>query len=186
MYQLSSDIVDLLNGTNKVFVCFTPENLDFTKKGKVGLMSIYVSGEKLDILLSNENILDVCGVLQASVFSKGFMTFTWGIKSFFSYVRFFSQKDLVPEALLIDIKVIEKFLGIEKSCPTSLTEAVNRAKFIGQFSEWKVLYNKVLLPLITKVVPGMETTPLLHTEFRTPMHAHYEIEGQKDKLLIYN
>ena len=179
MYQLASDISDLLNGTNKVFVCFTPEILDFTKMGRVGVMSIYVSGQKLDILLSNDNILDVCGILEASIFSKGYMVFAWGIKSFFSYVRFFSQKNLIPEAVLIDLKVIEKFLDVEKSCPTSLTEAINRAKFVGQFSEWKVLYNQVLLPLITKVVPGMETTPLLHTEFRTPVHAHYEIEGQR-------
>jgi hypothetical protein len=179
MYQLSSDISDLLNGTNKVFVCFTPDNLDFTKMGKVGVMSIYVSGEKLDILLSSENILDIAAVLEASIFSKGFMVFTWGIKSFFSYVRFFSQKDLIPESMLIDLKVIERFMDVEKGAPTSLTEAINRAKFVGQFSEWKGLYNKVLLPLITKVVPGMETNPLLHTEFRTPVHAHYEIEGQR-------
>jgi hypothetical protein len=186
MYQLASDISDLLKGTNKVFVCFTPENLDFTKMGRVGVMSVYVSGEKLDILLSSENILDICGVLEASIFSKGFMVFTWGIKSFFSYVRFFSQKDLTPEAILVDLKVIEKFMDVEKGPPTSLTEALNRAKFVGQFSEWKGLYNKVFLPLITKVVPGMETNPLLHTEFRTPVHAHYEIEGQRGGRLACN
>tara|TARA_Y100000034_G_scaffold103692_1_gene129548 strand:- start:22151 stop:23452 length:1302 start_codon:yes stop_codon:yes gene_type:complete len=186
MYQLATDLCDLLGGANKalVFVCFTPENLDFTKKGKAGVMSVYVHGKKLDILLSDENILDVCGILQASIFSKGFMLLAWDIKSFFSYVRFFSKKELVPEAILIDLKVIERFLDINKQVPTSLTEAENRAKTVGNFSEWKGLYKQVTLPLIIKVVPEMETTPLLHTEFRTPVHAHYEIEGQRGGRLL--
>lgn len=179
MYQLASDISELLNGTNKAFVCFTPETLDFTKIGKAGLMSLYVHGKKLDILLSSENILDVCGILQASIFSKGFILLAWGIKSFFSYIRFFSQKELIPEAILIDLKVIEKFLDIEKEPPTSLTEADNRAKVLGKFSEWQTLYKQVFLPLIIKVIPGMETTALLHTDYRTPVHCHYEIEGQR-------
>lgn len=179
MYQLAEDLGELLSGKNKAFVCFTPEILDFTKLGRVGVMSIFVEGKKLDILLSNENIIDVCGLLQASIFSKGFMLFAWGIKPFFSYIRFFLQKELLPEAIIIDLKVIEKFLDIEKGSPTSLTEAINRAKNVGNFSEWKVLYKQVLLPLIIKVIPGMETTSLLHTEFRTPVYAHYEIEGQR-------
>lgn len=178
MYHLAEELVELIGNGKQVFVCFSPEILDFTKSGKVGSISIYVSGKKLDIAISDKNIIEVYSLLEASVFSKGFVLFAWGIKTFFSYIKFYTKKTFIPESTIIDIKVIEGFLGIKKRTPTSFTEAINRAKEIGKFSEWKELYKNILLPLIVKVVPNMETTPLLNTDLRTSVYAHYEIEGQ--------
>jgi len=178
MYQLASEISKLLGTTKKCFVCFTPEDLDFTNLGFAGIITIFVTGKKLEVKITNENIADVYGLLQANIFSKGFLLFCWNIKPFFSYLRYFLKIEAEPESVIIDLKVIEKFLGINQDCPKSLSETINRAKIISKKSDWKSIYNQVLLPLIIKVIPGIETFPLLDKDLRIPVHSNYEVEGQ--------
>lgn len=177
MYEIAANLHRFLDGAPSFYLKLTPETPDFTAN-KDFTLSLFLPQRRMDIVISPDNILDACAAIQQFVFQKDKLVLCWNIKELFTYSKFYT-KTLIPcESTLIDLKLIESFLGIEKKEPESYMAALDRAKAANKTPSWKKLYNKLFLPLTKEVVPSIETIPLLNEETKKLVYSHYQIDGQ--------
>lgn len=178
-YDLTWQMADLLEGQSTAYFYTVPETPDFSDKSPFEI--VVESGRKqVRFEVTPQNLPLIVGMLDGTIFSKDYLKilFTWNLKSFLSYCRFFLKKFNLPEVSVIDLKVIESFLNLDKSKPENFIEAVNRSKVISGFRTWKPIYKAIHLPLMFHVLPDLETVPLISEEVRKAQYAYYEIEGQ--------
>ena len=178
-WDCAEKLTEILEGTRHVYMWTEPEVVDFTahSKGKVCIQSVR---GKVELELARETLWTTLGLLSATVFSKDYvdLLLTWNFKSLCSYFRFYGSKRVVPENSLLDLSPIENFLGVNKKRPENIGEAVNRMKVVQASKGWMPIYKTIHHPLMLKVLPSLETTPLLNEVTKSSQYAYYEIEGQ--------
>jgi uncharacterized protein YoaH (UPF0181 family) len=181
-FEVSVLLADAVKRSQAVYLYCEPEVLDFTAQdSKAELVICCAEGSEMRISLDPKNLPFLWSNLRRSVFSKGRKVFCWNVKNLFSYFRYHGRKDFDVDAAVIDLKVLEAYLGHRHKRPTSLGEALVRAKSLFQFSTWeKILgiYRRVHLPLIKKVLPAVETAGLNDRRIENVVYPYYEIEGQ--------
>jgi hypothetical protein len=179
---------ELLTITKAVYLRCEPEVPDFTIKEEAKVV-ISGGGKKIELELDPKSVSSVMGLLQTSIFythdpedtsppPPRITVLTWNFKALMSYFKFFEPKPLNIGCSIVDIQVIERFMGIDKKAPENIVEAVNRSKAISMTPAWRPLYGCLHLPLMLRVLPALETTPLIHTGTRSSVFAYYDIEGQ--------
>jgi hypothetical protein len=169
----------LVEGQTIVCLRTFPEVLDFTK-AEEGQLFIATQKGHLVLNLNRFNIKDIFGLLSVSIFDRKYVQniITYNFKSLISYLKFFSDgKSLLPHAVL-DLQVVENFLHTQKKAPENFREFIDRSRQVASDKSWKLIYQKLLHPLLTQVIPSLETFPLLHLEERKAKYAFYDIEGQ--------
>lgn len=179
LYDISWQLSDLLELERVVYLHAEPEVPDFTTHSHFKLC---VEGrrQKVTIEVTPQNVVSVIGLLDATVFNKDFVDrlFLWNIKSIISYFRFYVPKFVPPTVSLLDLKTMEAFNGVKKNRPQNLTEVINRTKVATKTKGLTTVYKKIHLPLSLRVLPSIETHPLLNERERRPEYPYYEIEGQ--------
>src|SRR6516225_9448498 len=116
--QAATMLADVAKGQT-VYVYTHPEVLDFTVAGKAELVICGQEGTEVRLGFDKDNVLVVWTMLQASVFGPGRKLIGWNLKNLFSYLRYHGSKDFKVEAALIDLKIIESYLGLSKPVPES-------------------------------------------------------------------
>lgn len=192
--QKSEEISELVAANRSVFLRLEPEVPDFTAANPFKI-HVYGTRTKVELEVTTENLMHVIGLFDLTVFNPEVVDrlYVWNIKALASYFRYFVKKFLQPKNSIIDLKIIEAFLGTRRNCPENLVEAVNRMKLCVAASKtetntqatqaaaakgWQSVYKAIHLPLALQVLPSIETTPLLNEEFKRCEHPYYEIEGQ--------
>ena len=177
MYEIATSVYRFLGDSHTFYLKLTPEIPDFTDN-KEFILSIHLPQREMKIAVSQRNIVEVCAALQQFAFKKGNVVFCWNIKELFTYSRFYTKTAIPCEATLVDLRLIESFLGIDKKIPENFVSAIDRAKIVSKSPSWKKVYNKVYLPLFKEVIPSIEITPLLNIKTGNLVYPHYQISGQ--------
>lgn len=178
IYEAAIHLGELFQKTKVVYLYADPDVPDFTSHQEVKV--ILVGGQKqIEIDLNRNNVDAVMGQM-ALVFDKEYINtvLTWNLKSLFSYLRSYNHRIIEPNNSVIDLHVVANFLGLQKTKPTGLIEAVALSKEIIQNNVWKPVYKNIHKPLMIRVLPSLETTPLLDEADRFSKYSYYEIEGQ--------
>ena len=178
LYEAAWHLGDLLENSTRAYLRVEPEFLDYSihKPGK-----IIIEGKgRVEIELNRNNVAQVAGMLEATIFDKEQLPvlLCYNIKPLFSYFRFYLQREIIPSTAIVDLNVIESFLNLNKKRPENLVEAINRSEVASKYKSWINVYKQVHLPFILRVMPSIETNPLLDTADKTPRYPYYEIEGQ--------
>lgn len=172
-------IAELLEGADSAFIRTEPEVPDFTVSRP---FRVIISGlrQKVELEVSPNNIRSIIGLFDATIFNKEVLgrLYAWNLKSLSTYFHYFVPRFVIPTNTLVDLKLLESFLGIRKNRPENLVEAINRTKIAARHKHWQRLYKPLHLPLSLRVLPSIETTPLLNDEARRPEYPYYEVEGQ--------
>lgn len=171
--------------TGIAYIRCLPKTPDFTSNQSARVF-IFGIRTKVEIDLNRNNVSTVVGMLAATIFDKKVIQtlLAWNIKPLFSYFQHFLPKIPNIDTSLWDLRVIEKFLGIEKNAPENLTEAINRIKGVGKYKNWKRIYQSLHLPLMLRVLPSLENVPLLDESEKIAKYSYYEIEGQRHGRLL--
>ena len=178
------NLIDALSPTlgEEILIKTEPEVLDFTNpETKAKLLIITKSFQVAVDIPKNQIELSVILGSLLGYFNKSRVIIAWNIKSFQSYILYYSKKNFPIERPLFDLKVLESYLGCRKPCPTSLKEARERLGVIVKNPFWnhiKKVYGGIHIPLITEVVPQIETLGLVNTNLKSILHPCYEVEGQ--------
>jgi hypothetical protein len=166
------------------FLRFNPNVPDFTFTESECEMQIFFPDKTtVQIVLKNDTIPLIISMLNISLFKKDIKMLVWDWKSFVSFILGKTNRYLQIEASVIDLKVMETFNGISKPCPESYLEAINRTRTLiagGYWAEMESLYKQIYLPLMTEVLPSLETVGIIDLELGKKVHAHYEINGQEN------
>lgn len=179
--QLSKALLDVV-GPN-LYVVFKPEVLDFTNPNLIPEIEIFSSSGHLKITVTSEILPILLSMMKLSLFVKGNKIITWNWKNFVSFVLFKTGKLYSVDGVLIDLKIIEAYCGRKLNAPKTLVEAMNRLKNLittGMWKEVESIYRSLYLPLITTVIPHLETVGILNTNIGQKVHAYYEINGQEN------
>lgn len=180
--QLAVELRQLMKSGKSLYVRFNPEVLDFTDSGWQGELIICSKVYQVVVSLNSRNLISLCGLLKETIFSEGINLLCWNIKNFFTYYKYFSGFDLEVNSKLLDLKIIGAFLGHrDRKAPQIYSEASQFFRSLMAEAMWvkaQRLYLSVYMPLITKVVPAMETYGVGHLGKRKLIYPYYEIEGQ--------
>lgn len=169
------------NSDSAIFLSFEPEAFDFTDPTAPKHLLLSFSSKQLKLNVNPDNLAFITSLLKLSVFSKNRKVIVWDWKTFASYFLYHMKKTLVVESSIVDIKVVENYFGIHQKSPTNLKDALQRLKRLLQDGLWKdieSLYKNLYLPLMTYVLPAIETTSVLDLAAQSQVYAHYEINGQ--------
>lgn len=174
--------------SKNLYFRFDPEVLDFTDVDFKATLKIDSKDAHLVIPLTNQNVFFVSSILNASILSEEFNIICWNIKSFYTFVLYYTHCDLDIHAKLIDLKIVEAYLGYrDKKSPQSFSEAMERTKIVlNEWSNFKNIYYDIYLPLISKVFPTIESEGLVDEVRRVGVHSYYEINGQQNGRLSCN
>lgn len=185
MEEFVANLPDII-ASEVVFVYANPEIVDFTINKD---FELFICGVKknLKVIVNDKNLFSILGILKSVLVGKTLMT--WNIKPLFSLVLFRSKKQFILEDVqILDLKILESYSGIRLDCPKNLVESINRLKFLkNNFPEYYKVYTKIHLPLLTKVIPDIETFGILDIKDKKEKYSYYEIEGQQNgRLLCHN
>lgn len=178
------DLAQLLSDIDQrsLFLRFNPEVFDFTDKEAECELQFFVQGGKeFQVRLTGDTLPMILSLLKLSVFSKGMKVFVWNWKCFISYVIAKTNNLFNIDCSIIDIKIIESYNGIKKQCPVSFIEAFNRVKNLvssGGYKNAEKIYKQIHMPLMTTVIPSLESIGIIDTDRKAKVHAYYEIDGQ--------
>ena len=169
-------------GSQPIFMRTSPEVLDFTDKTVLSELIFLTSTQEIKLALTDENLPLVMEMLKLSFFTKGLKVVCWDWKSLASFISFKTKKLFHIDASIIDLKIIESYSGIKnKTSPKSFVEAFNRLKSV--MSSWKQIenvYKNLHIPLMTSVLPHLETSGIINKYQNSKVYAHYEIDGQEN------
>jgi len=119
-------------------------------------------------------------MLGKSVFKQDNVVIGWDVKQLFSYLKY----NLPPHWRIpnychfVDLKLGEAFLGVFRDCPYTFDEAVKRTSLLMNNPQWVKINQSVFTPLITDVIPGIESVGITNRSAGRRQHVCYFIEGQ--------
>jgi len=179
LQEASNKITDLLESNRSLFLKIEPEVPDFTICETFKIL-IFSSKKNIEINADAKNIVSLIGLFDATIFDKSLVDrfYAWNIKSLATYFFSISKRFMAPTVGIIDIKIIENFLGIRENVPENFIECVNRVKLIVKTKTWQSLYKSIHTPLSLRVLPSIENQPLLNEKLKRTEYPYYEIEGQ--------
>ena len=177
--EAAVQLSEILESNRSVFLKTEPEVPDFTLGANFKFL-ICVPNKTLEIEASPSNIVSLIALFDATIFDKTQIDriYAWNIKGLATYFYAFTKKFLNPENNLLDLKIIESFLGVKNNPPENFTECIHRVKAIVKNKSWQSLYKSIHMPLALRVLPSIETQSLLDEQSKKPVFPYYEIEGQ--------
>lgn len=186
MQNLIDEISDVSD--QSIFVSFNPDILDFTNKESSKEIVIHLQNNKtITIPIKDDTLSFLISILKVSLFSKGMKIICWNWKSFCSFVLHKTGKEYLVSGSIIDLKVIESYLGIKNKAPKNIKDALFRLKKIVGDGSWKSIesiYKNLHLKLITNVIPGLENSGVISTSQASRVFANYDINGQENGRLL--
>ena len=174
------------NNYKIIYIKTDPEILDITDKNLSFFLEIYWSNKKIKINVDKHNFGIIFSIIKQSIFKNKFKILTYNFKNYCSLYKFFTKKDIEIESSIFDLKIISSILGqkITKS-PDNFKEAYILFKNLIQ-NKWdkvKNLYSSIHVPLILKVIPGIENAGVLDFVEKKIKKSYYEIEAQENSRL---
>lgn len=106
---------------------------------------------------------------------------SWSAKDFFSFVKSSTGMSMEVGSFLYDLSVISSYLSVDCSAPNSFGSAVRLLKGLLCHPGWpafKPFYSEVYVPLVTSVLPDIETCCLVDKSKRMCVYPAYVVEGQ--------
>lgn len=178
--ELAEKLLDLVRNNKCVCMNLPVSMDDFTTKQP---QKIVLHGKNLsfDLLLDKtSNFLSFKFLLERA-FNSDLILVGWNIKRLFSYFKF-KDSSLNLKCKVIDLMVVEKFLGIEQQEPLNYLDFLGRFKLVTANNTWLKIYKYVHYPLISNVLPNLECSGVIDSRLeygKNLLFASYKIESHK-------
>lgn len=180
--QLAFKLNQIVQSGPNIFIKLNPEIVDFTLINPSFSLIVLTKTDELTIDIDNDSFVEILSLVKTALFENpSLIIIGWNLKNLFTYVLSKTGDELAIESKLLDLKLAESFIGISGKAPSSYEEALKRLRIVGSDSSWskfKNIYQKVYQPLMTTVIPKIETEGLFDKEKRQILFPYYEIEGQ--------
>lgn len=161
-----------------------PETPDFTADSPKGKLYACTKGGayKSEIPLDDtkHNLIRIFSALQnVDPSQKDRVIIGWNLKGLYSFVLGKTKRPLLLNGRIIDLQVMERFFAINKPRPKTYHEAERRLSEVmvmPSFNRFKEIYKSIHKPLMTEILPQMETLGMADSS--DVWHSCYDIEGQ--------
>ena len=162
----------------------TEQNVFVGVEGTSTKTLILIGGNKrleMKLATTRRQLAEQVGEIDFYINNPSTVVIGWNIKNLFSHLLKYTGIVYDIESSLLDLRVLEAYLGINEKIPQSFRAAQTRLSSIVETSSWpkiKRLYRSIYLPLIARVVPQMECNGVINTELRKKLWSFYEVVGQ--------
>jgi uncharacterized protein YlxP (DUF503 family) len=176
-----SEIAEVLESIKykEVFFHFEEDIVDWTDDDKPVNLVMKFDGKKTTISLCN--LYDIENLAASFYYyANKSKLISWNVKNFFSFFKKKSSID-IDTNIIYDLYVIFSYFSLPINKPSSLKEAtsvISKIQKTEQWSKFEKYYENVYWPLISKVIPDIETNGLVDVANRKIVYSYYEIEGQ--------
>ena len=183
MIDLEALCAELLAVASKepvLFLDWSPSDPDTTTLVNLALKIRLqaVSGYSRTLDLNSENSFSILRLIESVFSSKKVFIIGYNFKYLFSYYRRVCRSELVLNNI-IDLFWFESYRSIESS-KGNLNSSILNFKSLLKDSDVYKLYATYYRDLICKVVPFMESFPILNDDTGTIVYSNYNIEGQEN------
>ena len=164
-----------------IYICLNKENPDWFKSDSNVDLLIYFENKKVSIPLNDEkNILYLTSSLHHFI-SPSSIVVSWFAKDIFSYLKGRTDISLEINNIVYDLSIMSSYLGLQEPKPQSLNSAFRIFKRAFKDPSWRHFssyYEKVYNPLLSKVLPDIETNCLIDNNKKSCVYPTYILEGQ--------
>jgi len=163
-----------------------PEIMDVSNKNFKFNLKISYSKKEYSINIDKNNIKQIYSLMKESIFKNKIKIISYNFKNFCSILRASTNKEIEIESDIFDLKIISGILGSKlENMPSGFNEAYKSFKLLleGNWDKIKPIYKKIYLPLITKVIPGIENHGVVDINKKIILKSYYEIEAQENSRL---
>lgn len=175
-----SNVAEILDSVKSdVFFHFEEPHVDWTIDKKTNLI-IQSDGKKSCIeLIDSKTIEEIAASI--SYYFKECNLYSWNLKNLISFFKKKTSLNLEFDKEVYDLYILCSYFGLNLKKPKRTKEAsliVNHLKQTNGWNNFIKFYEKVYKPLMERVVPEMETNPLVNLKNKGFSYCYYELEGQ--------
>jgi len=159
----------------------TQENPDWTSDDSRAEMVIHCDGKKFVLPLSDTKEVPYLASSLHHFIGEDSLVLSWCAKDIFSFLKGRTGIPLEFKGNIFDLSVICSYFGYPRERPSSFKDALSILKLASCDQGWKNfrrLYDSVYRPLISDVLPSMETCCLVDNRKRRCVYPSYVLEGQ--------
>lgn len=175
-----SDVLPQIKGKDFYFY-LNKENPDWSKRDSNVDLIICFDNKRITLPLSEEkNILYLTSSLHHFV-SPNSVVIAWAAKDIFSYLKGRTEINLELNNIIYDLSIISSYFDFQDNKPDNLKDAFTLFKKAIKDSNWKNflnLYENIYNPLLSRVLPNIETNCLIDNNRKTCVYPTYVLEGQ--------
>lgn len=174
------------NSNKIIYIKLSPEIIDFSVKDFKFNLDISYTGGGCTVAVDKNNFRNIYCLMKESIFKNKIKIICYNFKNFISVYRSLTNKEIEIESDIFDLKVISSILGNKlDSPPADFKNAYRSFKSIleGNWDKIKTVYKSIYLPLITKVIPGIENKSVIDINKKKFLKSYYEIEAQENSRL---
>lgn len=179
MSEISNLLPQLKN--KDIFLYLNKENPDWTSDEPNLGLTIHFEGKKATVPFNQEkNRLYFASSLHHFISDKS-IVISWSAKDIFSYLKGKTGINLDLKNTIYDLQIISSYFDFDEEKPNSFNKAIDIFKKALKEPDWNRFlnfYNKIHMPLITRVLPEIETNCLVDNDKKTCVYPTYVLEGQ--------
>lgn len=165
-----------------VYLHLEPAVWDITDPKSEKNLAVCTAASRFTIPLV-DNLPFIFSALKHSILAEGRIVIGWDLKPLFSWLKRCLRVSDLPKIKYFDLKLLEHYSGLKLGKPATFDEAQIRVSAITKQDNWTqttVMWQKVIKPLATLVIPAIENEGVLNTERESRVHPCYEIEAQEN------
>lgn len=164
-----------------IYIYLSKENPDWSKEPSDVDLVIHFENKKVSIPLSDKrNMLYLVSSLHHFISPKSIIV-SWHAKDIFSYLKARTEITLELENIVYDLHIINSYFGFKEEKPSNLKSAIEilRKSFKDvNWSKFAEFYKKIYNPLLSQVLPEIETNCVIDNSKKICVYPTYVIEGQ--------
>lgn len=177
------DFSEIIPGLSRkdLYMYMTPENPDWTSDSLRAEMIVHCDGKKFSLPLSDPRELSYLASSFHHFVGGQSLVLSWCAKDIFSFLKGRTSIALELRGNIHDLNIVSSYFGYPKERPASFKEALGLLRKASGEAGWKdfrKFYEKVYSPLVSEVVPSMETCCLVDNRKKRCVYPSYVLEGQ--------
>ena len=174
------ELVSLLRG-NDLYLYLDGDDRPWCEETSSPKITFHCGGRRMSLEGGDERAISYLASSVQHFIDPSRMVVSWGAKDVFSFVRGRSGVPMELASPIYDLGVISAYLGMEATRPVKFREAVLLLKSLlthGGWSEFRPFYEGIYVPLLSRVLPEIESCCLVDNDRRMCVYPFYASESQ--------
>lgn len=175
-----SELMSLLKG-NDLYFYSRGDGMPWCEDGAKREVVFHCGGRRVTVDSSDHQSLEYLASSLHHFVDPSRVVVAWEAKEVFSFLKGRTGVPMDMGSSFYDLSLISSYLGVDAEMPAKFRDAVALLRSLFGMAGWekfKELYRGVYLPLVSRVIPDMETCCLVDNRRRMCVYPFYVPEGQ--------
>lgn len=180
LFETACAMYEEVGKENFLFFIFDPADPDSTSRVNL-LLKLKIMGLKgyaENFIITPDNAVTVIKTIESILVSTKKLIVGYNLKNFYTFVKRMTGREFTVQNIF-DLYWYESYMRLESS-NNNIKTAFKNVLDLSQNKELLEIYKSVIIPLVAKVLPHMESFSLRHEEKCVRVYSNYILEGQEN------